>query len=190
MSDSILDFIPRPGFARFFQDAQRKIVRYLISHYHVSEDMANEAFCEGCHTLLDRIHDGRLTAESLNSDTNTTLEKYLFVCCRNNLLKTIKRNKIIADNPPEEEPVYIQASGKQESEETEQHEMDLSLMEKIVLDLPTQCHDLIFGKYYNRLSLAELAEELNYGSSRVAITTLSRCIKKVRDRFKKERTYR
>lgn len=189
MGDNILDFIPRPGVARFFREAQRKNVRYLISHYRASEEMAEEAFAEGCHKLLDAIQSGRLTAENVNTGTVSTLEAYLFKCCRTCLLKMIEADKRIVhepEDPSDDGEIYSPVTGRCQS--TDQHESDLELMKKIVLDLPSPCNDLIYGKYYNRQSLTELAEELNYSSPRVAITTLSRCIKKVRARFKKERT--
>jgi len=68
-----------------------------------------------------------------------------------------------------------------------EHKEDLQLMEHILDDLPYPCKDLIWGKYRDGFPAEEMAWRLGYSGSRVAITTLSRCMKKLRNRFLEER---
>lgn len=190
----IYDFIPKPGVARFFQQQRERDVRYLIAHYGVTEEKADQAFCEGCHALLENIHNRKLTAENFSG----SLEGYLMSCCRNQLMKLFEKEKkdIIANCKTTDDDrwtddniddSWINDKGNWVDIATDQHESDLRLMEKIVADLPSPCEDLIYGKYFNHFSPYEMAMRLGYGGARVAITTLSRCMKKLKDRFYKER---
>lgn len=156
--------------------------------------MANEAFCEGCHALLDNIHEGRLTAENLSC----SLQSYLTSCCRNQLLKLLEKRKRLYGKQRTEDDVTswetdmadesrVNDDGDWVSVTAEQHESDLSLMEKIVMDLPFPCEILIWGKFRDKFSPAEMAVRLGYSGPRVAITTISRCMKKLKKRFEKER---
>lgn len=192
--DSVYQFIPKPGVARFFQKERESNVRYLVKRFAVTEEMANEAFCEGCHALLNNIHEGRLTAENLSC----SLQSYLTSCCRNQLLKLQEKRKRLSGRQQTEDDVTpwetdmadesrVNDDGDLVSIAAEQHESDLRLMEKIVIDLPFPCEDLIWGKFRDKFSPAEMAARLGYSGPRVAITTMSRCMKKLKKRFEKER---
>lgn len=190
----VYDFIPRLGVARFFREQRERNVRYLIARYGVTEEKAENAFCEGCHAMLENIHNDKLTIGNMSG----TLEGYLMSCCRNQLLKVFEKEEkdIIAHSETIDDSRWIDDDGDETWENnsdysvdthTDQHESDLQLMEKIVADLPSPCADLIYGKYFNHFTPSEMAERLGYNSARVAITMMSRCMKKLRYRFIEER---
>jgi len=168
----------------------------LRNHFfNITEDDAEEAFYRGCHALLEAIHSGRFTVEQ----HEYSLEKYLQTCCSNQLLKMIDQHETKGGVSNEDEDLENKDRGDEDWDDENipddtdiadrlQHEQDLALMEFILDYLPAPCRDLITWKYYSGFSATEAAQRLGYSSSRVAITTLSRCMKKLRTHFNEERS--
>lgn len=198
----ISDFMGKKKVSEFFQQEGERVRRYLCSRFGVSDDDAEDAFAEGCHALLDAIQSGRFSSEYHEN----SLSCYLQNCCRNQLLKMLRnRKKEIPTDlegretdggaPWDDEGGNASADGgmgtgalfSSDYEESQQHEIDLQLMESILEDLPYPCKDLIWGKYKEHFSATEMSMRLGYKSSRVAITTLNRCMQKLKNRFNSER---
>jgi len=179
---------------------------YLQTQYNVSEEEAKEAFCRGVHATHDAIHSGRFAAELHEH----SLVKYLHQCCKRQLLKMFDEQSITVDSGDIQsandwesleagEPATTKTKVKISSfsdgpepadsptETTAQREADLTLMKTILDDLPHPCKDLIWGKFYEGFSATDMAMRLGYNGPRVAITTLSRCMAKLKKRFNKER---
>jgi len=201
--NNVNDLIQKENVTRFFQEQRERITRYLCLRYGISVGDAEEAFCKGCHAMLNAIHTGKLSA----GYHEHSLGKYLQTCCRNQMLKTFERDKreITIDfqesaiNPYDSWSEFgntaqmaahasnADIESVQDGDATQQHEKDLLLMESILEDLPYPCKDLIWGKYKEGFSAGEMAMRLGYKGSRVAITTLSRCMHKLKKRFNSER---
>jgi len=188
--DNIDNILPPDQVAEFFQRERERITRYLRNHFFkITEEDAEEAFSRGCHALLEAIHSGRFTAEQ----HEYSLEKYLQTCCSNQMSKMLKErsngkdedleNKDRGDEDWDDENIPDDTG----IADSLQHEQDLALMESILDNLPDPCRDLITWKYYSGFSATEAAQRLGYSSSRVAITTLSRCMKRLRTHFNEER---
>jgi len=190
MSD-IRDFIPKESMTKFFQEQRERITSFLINRYNAPEEDAEEAFCLGCHALLEAIHEGRFTSEH----HEYSLVKYLQTCCKNQLMKMFEQqHKEIAISKFEDEdeadgekwPDLTDDDQDGYSESRQQKDADIELMLSIIEDLPHPCKDLIWGKQEG-FSSTEMAVRLGYSNNRVAVTTLSRCMKKLKERFNKER---
>jgi len=198
----ISKFLNGQSLAAFFDEQRRRNMCYLCVRYGVGDDDAEEAVSEGCLALFEAIQAGRFTEEK----REFSLEKYLQMCCRNQLLKMLERrgrevptdfqaNEAFsadawdddADNPSPFASHLSPVDSTDTAGEAEQREADLQQMENILGSLPYPCKDLILGKYGNGFSAAEMAQRLEYKSSRVAITTLSRCMDKLKKRFNSER---
>jgi len=204
MSD-ISDFIPKENLSHFFEDQHKRVTGYILKHNKISEEEADEIFSAGCHAMLEAIHSGRFTTEY----HEYSLVKYLHTCCKYQMLKLLeqKKKKVkksrkdgkdfdIIDKLSEDISGYYKEEGKwkpyvntdgDDKMSEEQKKEDLELMETILEDLPYPCKDLIWGKYKERFSAEEMAMRLGYNSNRVAITTLSRCMQKLKNRFNSER---
>jgi len=183
MSD-ISDFIPKENMSRFFQEQHTRVTGYLLRHNKISEEEADDIFSAGCHAMLEAIHSGRFTSEY----HEYSLVKYLHTCCNYQMLKMLERKKKTATNEGlDTDNLSDSASDADDDDNEDQKTKDLELMETILEDLPYPCKDLIWGKYKERFSAEEMALRLGYNSNRVATTTLSRCMKKLRKRFNSER---
>jgi len=201
MSD-IIDFLNGQSVSDFFDEQRQRITRHLSTRYGVSDDDAEEAFSEGCLALFEAIEAGRFTEE----EREFSLGKYLQTCCRNQLLKMLEHRQrevatdfqaneaYSADAFDDEADAAPTAAAYQPAfeafdtvSEAEQRESDFRQMDSILSDLPYPCKDLILGKYGEKFSAAEMAQRLGYSNSRVAITTLSRCMQKLKKHFNSER---
>jgi len=168
--------MPKEKVGPFITEQRKMVIGFLINKHKVSEENAEEAFYRGCHAMLENIHSGKFIKE----EHEGSLAKYLHTCCENQLLKMFKiASRNISDDDVPDWP--------DESGDKVQMETDLELMESIVEDLGSPCQELIWGRYGDKFSAQEMAYRLGYSSSRVAITTLSRCMQRLRNRFFNER---
>ena len=195
-------FDSRQKIQLFFTEQRGRVMRLLGSRYGVNDDDAEEAYSRGVHALLEAIHSGRFTTEYHEH----ALAHYLQTCCINQLMKMFEQRKKEtpidwsgdvggdddswddgSDHQPDDAQAASMASDAAECEAADQHEADLQLMESILETLPYPCKDLIWGKLKEGFSAGEMAARLGYSNSRVAITTLSRCMQKLKERFNDER---
>jgi len=169
----------------FLTKQRSKVVGHLrkkIAKSGFTEENATDAFYQGIKEMHNAILEGRFTMRDKNS-----FSKYLQTTCLNQYCKMFGEQWRIVPVDSKEEWSFPQFLGSTGDESPKQHEADLELMEHILMTLPEPCETLIYGRFWNKFSAAEMAERLEYKNSRVAITTLSRCMKKLTKRFNKER---
>ena len=171
----IEDFIPREDVSKFFRKEKERITRYLMAKANVSSEQAEDAFSNGCMAMWQNIQSGKLTPQLLTC----SLATYLTSCCENQLSNAlIKDRRMVCD-----EDKVNDILSRTEPDDTSQKEQNLKLMEQIVKELPYPCEDLLWGKYKDGFSMTEMAQRMGYSNDRVAITTMHRCMDKLRKKF-------
>lgn len=185
MNEEIKQEVPNEVQLGIFIEKERnKAIGYLRKHLSLIEEDAEDVFQDSCLALFNNIKNGKL--QSLTS----TLSTYLLKICINQGLKIINKSKSII---PFEQQIEI--TQKDEYSESKIDELlgfgddgsitieQKKIMHNIVQDLPYPCEEILWYYYGDDLSTQTIAELLNYSNSRTVITTKSRCMSKLKERF-------
>jgi len=178
----INDILSGKKLEQFIKDEREKVIPYLSKRYRVPTEEAEDAFQDGLVALFEAVNSGRFKEEQ----HEYSLVRYFHTCCKNQLLKKLGKieKETIPSDPDELGTGDYDISAL---EDDNQHNEDIELMQDILADLPKKCRSLIWGKYHDGFSATEMAAMLNYNSDRVAITSLNRCMEKLRNRFNETR---
>ena len=104
---------------------------------------------------------------------------YLYGMGKNLWLKELERRKISPQFPYDEE---IDMFERYAEEEDSYKAMLMKVVSTTLSTLGENCRTLLIMFYYEQVSMDEIAERMDFGSRRVAITTKSRCWQRLKER--------
>jgi RNA polymerase sigma factor (sigma-70 family) len=135
-----------------------------------TQQEAEDLYQESILTLYEQVRKG-------NFRMNSSIKTYLYSICRNKWLSQLRVQKNVTDIDEYREEIA-----------EEDAESDLSLpndseIRKAIEGLGEPCRTLLTGFYYHKLSLEQLAEQLNYASTNVAKQQKFRCVERLKKQF-------
>lgn len=139
-----------------------------------AEDLYQDSFC----VLHKNILSGKLTHITASWST-------ILIGIGKNLLrnKMRKKSELLGKDIPEKTAQDNPYSRLIEKEKIKQTKSILGLVGET-------CREVLVAFYYNRKSMVEIAQQMNYASANVAKKKKSQCLKKLRDEIKKYRLMR
>lgn len=170
-------------FQQLYQEKD-KFANYICHKFGCSRDDAQELFQESCVTMFQNIKSGRLTQFTASSST------YLLSIGIHKMLDKLKSpwtELSIDEGNFDQLERYLQAEKANDDCLTKKMELANSLMEKVA---SSHCRDILWGYYWENLSMEDLAVRLNKKNADVVKTQKSQCIQKlknyIKNAFKKE----
>ncbi len=136
---------------------------------------AKDVYMDAVHVLRDKIIKGEYKDQNL--------KVFLYAIARNKLRNKRLKNKRYIQLDVYKVEAYLLKHKKNKSldnsnlSEMQQRKVNVAL--KLLQQLNSNCHQLIYKHYYEGYPLAELQKELNYGSYGSIKSTINRCRKKL-----------
>ncbi|PSR53064.1 RNA polymerase subunit sigma-70 [Adhaeribacter arboris] len=135
-----------------------------------SPEEAEDLYQEGVIILYEQVKKG-------NFSMNSSLKTYLYAICRNKWLSKLKKQVPITDVEEQLQQIPM-----------EEPAMDTPYVEEAALkqaieSLGEPCRSVIVGFYYHKLSLEQLAADLNYSNANVAKQQKFRCVERLKKKF-------
>lgn len=164
-------------FHQLYQEKD-KFANYICHKFGCSRDEAQELFQESCVTMFQNIKSGRLTQLTVASSTYLTSI---------GIHKMLDRQKSVWTEIPVNEEnyaqleVFLQAEKEKDDALTEKQELANSLMEKVA---SSHCRDILWGYYWENLSMDDLAIRLKKKNADVVKAQKSQCIQKLKNYIK------
>ena len=167
---------------RFATAEWSKALHYLSKSYGLSPDDCKDVFQESFLTLYNNVADGKLTK------LTSSLSTYFMGICRNKALELL-RTKALMPAVDDEASLSL-TGGTFREDKAELIALDGSDFERekqrlvcgLVRNLPSPCHELLWGYYRDELSLKTLAKMLGYSEGSVKVTK-HRCTEKFKTRY-------
>ncbi|MDQ3291376.1 MAG: sigma-70 family RNA polymerase sigma factor [Bacteroidota bacterium] len=135
-----------------------------------SPEEAEDLYQEGVITLYEQVRKGNFTMGS-------SLKTYLYAICRNKWLTKLKKQVPITDL---EEHLHQIPT---EETDTDVPFVDDAALKLAIEGLGEPCRSVIVGYYYHKLSLEQLADNLNYSNANVAKQQKFRCVERLKKKF-------
>lgn len=160
-----------------------KALAFLQRTYGIAEDDCKDIFQDAFLALLNNIKAGKL------EEMTSSLSTYFLAICKNKAHEFTGKKKSKAIGISDLVDAEIQC-GKVEALLALEADDDAVKLKKeamvrtIVKNMPSPCHDLLWGVYRDNLSMRSLAAMLNYNSEGVVKVTKFRCCKKFQVRYK------
>ena len=154
----------------WYNKNKKPFVNYLLSRYdQLRVEDAEDIYQESFVALYENVQSGRLS--KLSSSLFTYLLR-IGINKSNDLFKSAN--------------VRLQERGEFDWEKadnlfaTEEIDTNKELVYKVVENIENPCRDLLFGYYYDRLTMAALADSLGYKDADSVKAIKYKCIKKVK----------
>lgn len=188
-----INYIPKgPGFDAFIAAERDKNINYLVGHFSLQREVAEDLYQDSSLALYLNIKEGRLT--TLTASLNT----YFLGICKRQAQKYIEQknrkfttddfNAVrleIANNHSNYNDECLNEVLSVVADERDPLVEVLNTMKELVVDLPEPCNKLLWGKYWEQLSHKELAAALEYASADGSKTQTSRCLSKFKKRIER-----
>jgi RNA polymerase sigma factor (sigma-70 family) len=149
------------NITRFYEENSLPFKRYIANHFRdLSEEDVDDIYQDSFVALLENCRSGRLKELSCSLSTYI-LQIGIHKACT--LAKKIYKDTSLPEEWPEE-----QTEGQED-------------VYRIIDSLNSPCKELLFGYYYDSLSMEDLAVRLNYKDSNVAKTKKYQCMQKLKN---------
>jgi RNA polymerase sigma factor (sigma-70 family) len=139
-------------------------VRDYINKNNGNQEDAKDIFQEGITIVYYNILTSKFKEES-------SLSTYLFSICKNLWLQNIRKKSFVDLVSLDQTKILI--------DNFIQHEVNASVLSSLLEYINTDCQKLLFGFYYDRKSMKELAKIFKLGNEQVARTKKLRCLNKL-----------
>lgn len=149
-----------------------EFVRWVIQKYQCSEEVAIDIFQDSVIAFYKNVRLGKITTLS------SSIKTYLFSIGRNLLLKHFRDKKAamididdLGDRLLDDEQLpYEKMQQAQRSQ----------MIGNLLTNMAEPCRSLILMFYFNRLTIREIKEEMDYSSTDVVKTQKKRCVHRLR----------
>lgn len=168
---------------QWFEELKQPFVNYLHKNYNLSYDEVMDIYSSVWEQLWSNICRGRVAP-------NTKWKAYIFkMGCNMANKMTSRRPWMVPIDQPEQEgfnEVSFEAERKaQEAECPDVYDNPelKALLGAELMYVPDPCNKILRYYYYDEMSMAEIADAMNYSSARSVIVTKGRCLEKLRVRL-------
>lgn len=164
---------------RFYEELKPLFVNYLRKNFPLDYDEIMNIYTEVWIDVRSNIRRGKV-------GSGTKWKAYILKMGINQASKIVSRKKPV-DSLDDDK--FNRAAFEQQY--AEEKEAEISIYEdpemKAVLNaelsyIPDPCNKILKLYYFEELSMTEIADTMNYSSSRSAITTKNRCMEKLKAR--------
>lgn len=148
-----------------YDDIHPKMRSYVLVNSGTNDDVA-DVVQEGLAVLYGS---SRKPDFLIKSD----IHNYLFGICKNIWLKKLSRKKRL---PTSELKDY----DLKDEENNEAEEARIALIAKMMDEMPPECQKVLQWFYFDKMSMTEIANRMNYNSEKVAKSKKYKCLQKLR----------
>lgn len=162
-------------FNDFFAKERKKIISLLCRRYNLSQESAEDVYQDSCIALFQNIKNGKLVA------LTSSLSTYFTQICIFQTLKKIRNIKLFDtfDNEKYESLKVDELLGLDGGFSLKQQQA----MENIINHLPSPCNVILWGYYYDNMSMTEIANVIDFKNSDSVKAKKTQCMKNLKDRF-------
>ncbi|RDC65536.1 RNA polymerase sigma factor [Adhaeribacter pallidiroseus] len=154
----------------FIYSAYWPMIANFVRSHHGSPEEAEDLYQEGIITLYEQVRNGKFSMAS-------SIKTYLYAICRNKWLSKLKTKVSVTDL--EEHLFQIPT----EEADVAAPYVDEAAIKLAIEDLGEPCRTIMVGYYFQKLSLDDLAENLNYSNANVAKQQKFRCVERLKKKF-------
>ncbi len=158
-----------------FANEQRESSVGWLKAKGMSQDDAEDLFQESFITLYDQLRTGYL------SEMPHSLAAYFHGIVQNKLKEHYRRVQKVLDTEEEKDVAEFNEDFLNEvlaQEDSRQVERKEAAVREVVRNLPEPCNKLLWGFYFDELSMQDLAVRLGYKSANSVKVMKSRCMDK------------
>lgn len=162
-------------FSAFFTKERKKTISLLRGRYKLSQESAEDIYQDSCIALFQNIKNGKLV--SLTS----SLSSYFTQICIFQTLNKIRDAKSFESldcgqyDSSKVDELLGTGGGFTVKQQQE--------MADIVNHLPPPCDVILWGYYYDEMSLKDIANVIDFKNSDSVKAKKTQCMKKLKDRF-------
>ncbi len=155
-----------------YKKHRQEFIAWAMKSYGCSQEQANDAYQASMLIFYENIMKGKLT------ELSSSVKTYLFAVGRNKVMEQKRgaRKMMVGIDAHES---YLQ-DRKDDSEEVEQQEEMLQLVENSMEELGDPCHSILKNYYYHKQSMDEIAQKMNYKNAETVKNLKYKCIKRLR----------
>ena len=161
--------------ATIYKEHRSEFLFWVTKNYHCDLEEAKDAYQFSILALYENIASNKLV--NLRSSVKT----YIFAIGKNKILEKKKGDsRYTGDYDEFEIPM------EEVSEEVEQKERDLKLVEQCLEKLGDPCRSMLELYYHNRMSMEEITNTLNYKNANTAKNLKYKCMNRLKRLFEEE----
>lgn len=160
------------GLSSLYKTFRTEFIHWIIKFCRCSREDSQEYYQATIMIVYDNVHAGKL------SQLNSSLKTYLFSIGKNlawnSYRQELRKQKAGAE-------FYLSNHVQEEtSKELAMQESNLELVSKCFNELGDPCHRLLDLYYYQKRSMDEIANELNYKNTDTAKNQKYKCMERLR----------
>lgn len=157
----------------FFTDHSEKVISALVNKTKCSTQDAEDFFIDAILSLREKILHQKITDLK-------NVRGYIYTTCYNMWLNKINQEKKL-------DKTIIELNKVPDNEEKNESlkEENLALSQEALSMLGTKCQGIIKLYYFEKLSMKDIANVMDFSSPDVAKSTKSRCFKKLVENINK-----
>lgn len=158
-------------FKIIFEQYASYCISKLIRQFKCSREDAEDIYVEAILNFREKIITEKV-------DALTDLRAYLFGTCKNMMLVELKKKQRINTAVAE---IHHSADAKDagDSDDSQYKEELLAITEEAMGTLPSACQQLLKLFYFSKLSLEDIAMQMQLANANVAKVSKSRCFHKL-----------
>lgn len=149
----------------------------LIKRTSCSPEDADDIFVDAIINFRERLLSGKV-------EYLTNIRGYLYSTCYNMWLVKHRKSKIHDSHAEDIKRFYQDNNSSTDQNREELH----AIAQRAISSLGDKCQYIIKLFYFNKLTMAEIAEEMGFASSGVAKTIKARCYKKLMEKARQQMT--
>lgn len=153
-----------------YREYRSEFISWVVRQYNCSQEEAKDVYQTSVLILYENIVSRKLT--TLTSSVKT----YLFSIGKNKIREYKKGQNRLISEPNE----TMFETAPDETEQQELLEEQLKVAAQSLEELGNPCAQVLKHFYYDRLSMEEIAEKLNYKNKETAKNLKHKCLKRLR----------
>ncbi|MEM9820528.1 MAG: sigma-70 family RNA polymerase sigma factor [Bacteroidota bacterium] len=151
-----------------YQRMYTLVKRFVLNNNGAVSDV-DDIFQDGLVAFYKLARRGKLHAQ-------INVEAYLYSICRNMWLKQLKKSSRESPISEEMKAIPVEESIIRDLIDEERR----NLLDKVLEKLGSKCKKILLYFYYDRLSMKEVSQKMDYANEQVAKNKKSACMKKLR----------
>lgn len=155
---------------RFYLAHRQEFIRWAENTFRLSDAETMDVYQDASIVLIKNLAAGKL------DHNGASLKTYLFAIGRNIALKLIKKRI-------EEEKAKKQGANEEEHDDTSEFTDRQKLAMALYENLPEPCKSILRMYYFEKLTMREIADKLEYSSEDVVKNQKCRCLKTIKDKI-------
>ncbi len=157
--------------SKVYTEYRREFCLWLIKNYGSTMDNAEEVFQETIIAFFENVKNGRL------SELSSSLKTYIFSIGKNKYLSLARKS---GRSVSAEGHLELVTDNSDELEEVKFKDEQLNMVEASLKKLSDHCRKLLNLYYYQKLSMEDIMEKLDYKNANTAKNQKYKCMQQLR----------